>query len=660
MTFVKSMSLPTLYEHYTRGGIESGLSANQPFFTLNNRNITIFSGAMHYFRVPPEYWRDRLRKIRAAGLNAVETYVPWNLHEPQADRFDFGSGGSDFEKFLDIELFLKMAQEEDLFAIVRPGPYICAEWEFGGMPSWLLRNREMRLRSSDATFMFYVEKYFRTLLSILTVLQFTNGGPIIAFQIENEFGSLKMHDTRYLKGLKRIFRGYGIVELLFTSDGPSAGNLGQIPDTLFTGNFQSDPRQELRILQSYQPGKPLMVMEYWTGWFDHWGEPHNAIPDYDFVYTLGIILRFPASVNLYMFHGGTSFGFMNGANYFNRELGNAAFQPDTNSYDYDAPLSESGDYTQKYFSAKNLIRIYNKIRTRIPPMPKLKRKVAYETIEIQHQLTLLEMLEQIPYRIYAATVIPMEALPINNNSGQSYGYIVYRKENIYIPPNSVLTIVGGVCDTVMVLIDGALKSKILESVKDFNGFGYWRLRDSELEINSEYLNATLDLVVENWGRVNFGAHHQFFQYKGLWQGPILLNNESVDNWVIIPLEFKTRWIKKLTNWHPLTSSIYRGPALYKTKLYLEDKPEDTYVDMRDWNKGIVIVNGFVLSRYCTLGPQQMLYLPAPFLKRGFNDILVFEHFDAFEYIKFSNKQIYQTMENKHDIFTKRISIYIED
>ncbi|KAK5649401.1 hypothetical protein RI129_000430 [Pyrocoelia pectoralis] len=240
-------TLPTLYDYYTAGGITTGLSATQNYFTLNNKNISLYSGSLHYFRVPQEYWRDRLRKMKAAGLNAVDTYVPWNLHEPEIGNYDFGHGGSDMQEFLNLETFLRTAQEEDLLAIVRPGPYICSEWEFGGLPSWLLREKDFEVRTSKPSFMKHVTRYFNVLLPILAALQFTLGGPIIAFQVENEYGAVKLwpfYDTDkvYLEQLRQLNINNGIVELMLTSDNVVLhGDGGTLPKHFLMDSFYLKP-----------------------------------------------------------------------------------------------------------------------------------------------------------------------------------------------------------------------------------------------------------------------------------------------------------------------------------------------------------------------------------------------------------------------------------
>ncbi|XP_017785898.1 PREDICTED: beta-galactosidase-1-like protein 2 [Nicrophorus vespilloides] len=636
------MSLPTLYEHYTGGGISAGLSADQPYFTLNNKNITLFSGALHYFRVPQEYWRDRLRKMRAAGLNTVETYIPWNLHEPEPGVYDFGFGGSDFQDLLHVEKFLKIAQEEDLFAIVRPGPYICSEWEYGGLPSWLLREKGMKVRTSDEKFMGHVERYFKVLFAILTMFQFTKGGPIISFQIENEFGSMGIKEDAYLNGLKKMFVDGGLTELFVTSDGPSFGNLGQIDGVLYTGNFDADPEDHLDIMKTFQKDKPSMVMEYWSGWYDHWAEKHHKVKNDYFADIFERILKYPSSINLYMFHGGTSFGFMNGANIMDIGIDNDSYKPDTNSYDYDAPLNENGDYTDKYYITKELIEKYNDVKTLLPEEPALTPRIAYENITEIKQISFDEALKQAPHNIKSDVLLPMELLDINNGAGQSYGYIVYRKTNLNIPQGSTLKIGGRVTDSVFVLINGELKSKVLESQADLDGFGFWKAKDSSLYLGDEaYEGATLELVVENWARNNFGLQGQFEQYKGIWQGNVSLNEDNpLEDWELIPLEFKTNWTNSLSGWE--SQKEVTGPALYKAILEIEGEPKDTYIDMRDWNTGIIIANGFVLSRHMRLGPQQSVYLPGPFLKQGKNEIVIFEHFKAATSLTFSDKQIFET------------------
>ncbi|PNF23705.1 hypothetical protein B7P43_G02480 [Cryptotermes secundus] len=394
----KGMDLPTLYEYYTEGGITAGLETLPDTFQLNKKNITIFSGAIHYFRVHPDYWRDRLRKLRAAGFNAVETYIPWNLHEPERDKYDFGHGSSDMSLFLDVVKYIKTAQEEDLLVLVRPSPYICAEWDFGGMPSWLLQYPGLRVRSSETQYVDRVKKYNSRLMPLLESLQFTKGGPIIAFQLENEYGALtedgSEEDVDYLKFLKEDYEKYGIVELLYTSDNPiSHEERGSLPGVLQTANFQINPEDELSLLKKFQPDKPGMVMEYWSGWFDHWFEKqHHTTSVEAFSDVLERILKFPASVNLYMFHGGTNFGFHNGAN-IQDEFPH--YLADVTSYDYDAPLTETGDYTNKYYACKHIVAKYNKVLTKVPSSPVVSKKMAYKPISVTGQLNFNQIIDRI-------------------------------------------------------------------------------------------------------------------------------------------------------------------------------------------------------------------------------------------------------------------------
>ncbi|KAF5275963.1 hypothetical protein FQA39_LY00759 [Lamprigera yunnana] len=644
-------TLPTLYEHYTAGGISSGLSADQNYFTLNGKNITIYSGALHYFRVPKLYWRDRLQKMRAAGLNTVETYVPWNLHEPEIDNYDFGQGGSDFDEFLDLVTFLKTAQEEDLLAIVRPGPYICSEWDFGGLPSWLLRENHIVLRSSEKTYLSYVTKYFNVLLPILAMLQFTLGGPVIAFQVENEYGNQNQQwvfapDKVYLEYLRELFLKNNITQLLVTSDPPPHGDIGTLKDRfLMTANFANDPQWNFDRIKEHQPDKPKMAMEFWTGWFDHWAEDHHYRDNGDFYNVLDGILRYPASVNFYMFHGGTTWGFLNGANLGSGSM-NEDIMHDTTSYDYDAPLNEAGDYTDKYYTVKELIKKYNTVLTKLPPQPAISEKVAYPQVAVKEYLSYTDIANTIHNSFDYYYPVAAEYLPINKNSGQSYGYTIHKKIGLDIPANSILKIEAHVCDTVMVLIDGVLVSPVLNGPWDLNGFGYWRIGSGTLDLGSYHrYNATLELVSENLGRSNSYLLEQANQYKGLWQGRILLNDNPLVHWDMKALEFKKKWTNGLAGWRSLQDSEIVGPTLYKTTLEVSN-PKDTFIDMREWNKGIVIINGFILGRYASkLGPQQTMYLPAPLLKNGINDIVVFEHFTAAKQISFTTEHIFYTPKN---------------
>lgn len=632
-------TLPTLYEYYTSDGIKSGLNTDQSYFTLNEKNITLYSGAMHYFRIPKEHWRDRLKKLRATGLNTVETYVPWNLHEFENGTYDFGNGGSDYQSLLDVEEYLKIAQEEDLFAIVRAGPYICAEWEWGGFPSWLQREEGLKVRTSDSKFMKYVTRFFNTLLPILAALQFTKGGPIIAFQVENEYGNAPTHDLDYIAQLVQIFKDNNLVELLVSADNAKTGTVGTLPDLLMLTVNSGDPVSVFDTLKDLQPNRPLMAMEFYPGWFDYWGEKHSTLNLKTFRERYEGILSYPASVNLYMFHGGTSFGFTSGASSGSGD--NSGFKPITSSYDYNAPLTEAGDYTDKYYLIKELIEQYNLIKTLTPEPPEVLNRTAYPSVAVEGVLDYEDLIERAPALLLSDSIIPMEQLFINNASGQSYGYITYRKDKIDIPANSVLKITGHIRDSMVILVNNKLISKPPSGSTDLTGFGFWNLAESEITLSSTDLSdATLDIIIENWGRGDSG--HMYTQYKGL--GPdnqVLLNNKEIDSWTIYPYEFKKWWTSNLEGWKSFDeNSLTTRPALYRATLTLEEEPSDNFINMEHWTMGVVVVNGFVLGRYSFMGPQQTLYLPGPWLKKGVNEIIVFEEFNAATTIEFSANTVF--------------------
>ncbi|CAL4143066.1 unnamed protein product, partial [Meganyctiphanes norvegica] len=619
-----------IYEHYYHNKPSvTGLQSEKDTFTLNGRTIRILSGAIHYFRVHPTYWEDRLRKLRAAGFNAVETYVPWNLHEPTPGAFDFGDAGNDFSSFLDIVGFLKKAQECDLLVILRPGPYICSEWDFGGLPSWLLREQHMHVRTSEPRFLNPAKNYLKEVLSRVHHLTFPKGGPIIAIQVENEYGGFGYgdlpRDDQYMAALYEHMLSLVPMNqvLYFTSDTPSyTSDLGAIPGVLQTANSQSDVLKEFRVLRELQPESPLMVMEFWCGWFDHWMEPHhNEWPTEDFQRCLEEILSCGASMNLYMFHGGTNFGFMAGANVQNEW---PFYAPDVTSYDYDSILTENGDYTPKYDILRKMLKNLNKdfqTPVLLPAIP----STDYPDLQVTRYLSLENILKQVP-SIQSPTVLAMEDLPINNGAGQSYGYTLYRTY-ITIDSEAKLTIQGHVRDLALVMLDGKVISTKINSPEDLDGFGAWIVRNGSLPLSVPKIGPqVLDILVENLGRVNYGKPHSFSMKKGLCEGPVLLNREKICNWTIYPLEFKSSWLQKLSSWKPYDGNKVKSPTLLQGEFEIAEEPKDTFIDACSWGKGVVFVNNFNIGRFWSVGPQRTLYIPAPLLNRGKNKVTIWSQY----------------------------------
>ncbi|XP_018016621.1 beta-galactosidase-1-like protein 2 [Hyalella azteca] len=638
---VQSCLSVTLYEYYVPDGVPStGLVAEGETFTLNGKNLTIFSGSFHYFRVHPDYWRETFKKMRAAGLNTVQTYVPWNLHEPRQGEYDFGELGEDMSPFLDLRSFVQMAQEEDLFVLFRPGPYICSEWEFGGMPSWLQRDPTMHVRTYYDNYRSAVAAYFGALLPQVADLEFTEGGPIIAVQIENEYGNFgyddEPRDHLYMNFLKNLTLSSGLDNsLLYTSDSPASKlDWGTLPGVLQTANFQRDAESNLSMLKLLQPNRPMMVTEFWSGWFDHWlADVHTDWDVDEFATTLDYILSHGSSVNFYMFIGGTNFGFMAGANAVPTW---PTYAPIVTSYDYGAPLSEAGDYTEKYSRLVELIALYNPLNGIVdnPVGPAQRQKAAYGDFPVTEILDIYSLISQAPVKFVNDEPLNMEALDMNNGNGQSYGYLLYSTNVKLQVPQSELLIRGHVRDMAQVFVDLVVQTKPYQHLNDVNDFGFWNGRDKNISLPGTGNPADrLDILVENLGRVNYGAAHNFYQKKGLWEGDVLVDRERVLGWTMTPLEFKKSFVNGLTGWEPFTTSA-NGPAMYRTTVTLSSPPLDTFLDMRQWNKGVVFVNGFNVGRYWSVGPQRTLYVPAPLLVQGDNQITIFEQYTAASAVSF--------------------------
>jgi beta-galactosidase len=557
-------------------------------FFLDGKPFRILSGAMHYFRVPRLYWEDRLHKARLMGLNTIETYVAWNLHEPRPGQFHFGGN-------LDVRAYIEAAAQEGLKVILRPGPYICSEWDFGGLPAWLLKDPGMRVRCAYPPYLAAVDRFFTALLPPLADLQVSRGGPIIMVQIENEYGSYG-DDKTYLTHLRDSLQANGFEGLFFTSDGEAGRYLeaGTLEGVHATVNFGNYPERAFRRLREFQPKGPLMCTEFWNGWFDYWGFWHQKRSAARKAKIYERMLRAGASVNLYMWHGGTNFGFMNGAN----ALGNR-YLADVTSYDYDAPLSECGDLTEKYHALRKIIRKYALVPDEPlpPPMPRLDLGV----VPVTGYISLWEALPSLAEPIRLSSPEPMETLD------QNYGFILYRT-HLHGPKMGKLSI-RGLHDRAQVFVDGKHVG-----ILNRNRPG------KKLALSLPSGSARLDILVENMGRVNFGP--QLMDRKGILDG-VLLGGHYLFDWEIfrLPLEDLSRLVFSPVMAQP------NYPAFFCARFQV-DKPLDTLLALPGWTKGVAWVNGFNLGRYWKIGPQRRLYVPAPLLREGENELVIFELYAA--------------------------------
>lgn len=565
------------------------LTINNDHFELNGKNFTIYSGAMHYFRTLPEYWKDRLTKLKSAGFNTVETYVCWNLHEPQKGVFDFNG-------MLDLVQFLKTAQEIGLYAIVRPGPYICAEWDFGGLPAWLLKDQNIRLRCSNPAYMSHVSDFYHELLQRLAPMQITNGGNIIAMQIENEYGSYG-NDKTYLEFIKDLMLECGVDVLLFTSDGNWNNMLsgGGLPGVLKTLNFGGGAKNAFKALAPFTEKSPKMCMEFWCGWFDHWGDKHHTRGYKSVLNEIQDFIAQDASFNFYMFHGGTNFGCTAGANH------GKGYEPTVTSYDYCALLTEWGDYTPAYHAVREIL--CNKQGLELKPLPNRPKLQNIGKVNFTQSAPLMPQIPVLGRKHHSPVPESMEYY------GQNFGMIYYEtilKGNYSL---SMLDI-KGVHDFAYLYIDGQQKAQIsrMDQGKRLTAFK----NKKKLMINAFEGEKKIGVLVDTMGRVNYGD--QLYDRKGI-------TGLSIGNQLIMEYDVYTLPLDHLDKVSYDQNTSAQCPAFFKGSFSAGQG--DCFIHMDGFKKGYVFVNGFNLGRYWDIGPQKALYLPGVLLKEK-NEIVVLE------------------------------------
>ncbi|KAJ7346002.1 hypothetical protein JRQ81_001952 [Phrynocephalus forsythii] len=567
-------------------------------FLKDGVKFRYISGSIHYFRIPPAYWKDRLLKMYMSGLNAVQIYVPWNYHEPLPGVYNF-AGDRDLEGFLDLVAHL------GLLVILRPGPYICAEWEMGGLPFWLLTKPGIVLRTSHPDFLQAVDKWLGVLLPKIKPHLYHNGGNIISVQVENEYGSYFACDYDYLRHLLAVFRAYlGEEVLLFTTDGTKESELrcGTLQGLYATVDFGLDENvtQAFEKQRKHEPKGPLVNSEYYTGWLDYWGEPHSRQSAANVAKGLQKMLELGANVNMYMFQGGTNFGYWSGADY-NEDT----YHPITTSYDYDAPLSEAGDPTDKLHAIRTVISKFQVLPA--GPMPPPTPKFAYGYVSLPKRVALLDILgllsPSLPF--YSSFPLTFEALK------QPHGFMLYRTLLPHDIPEPVPLTASqnGVHDVAYILLNGVYKGTLE------------RNRVDGINISGK-LEDMLDVLVENMGHINFGANESDF--KGLIHN-LTLGSIVLHNWLIYPLDIDSAVAHA---WPPTAprSNGTTGPAFYTGAFTTPNISHDTFVKLPGWNKGQIWINGFNLGRFWPVrGPQQTLFVPGSLLNSSaLNTVVVLE------------------------------------
>ncbi len=568
---------------------EPSFAAGKGTFLLNGRPFVVKAAELHYPRIPREYWEHRIEMCKALGMNTICMYVFWNYHEQQEGVFDF-------EGNRDIAEFCRLAQKHGMYVIVRPGPYVCAEWEMGGLPWWLLKKEDVQLRTQDPYYMEHVKTFLKKVGEELAPLQISKGGNIIMVQVENEYGSYGV-DKAYVSAVRDAVRDAGFDSVpLFQCDWSSNFTLNALDDLLWTVNFGTgaDIDQQFRQLRQLRPETPLMCSEYWSGWFDHWGRKHETRPAEAMVAGIRDMLERNISFSLYMTHGGTTFGHWGGAN-------NPPFSAMCSSYDYDAPISESGRVTPKYHQLRKLLSNYGQ-GPELPEIPAALPVVAVPEINFTSAAPLFS---DLPEPVRSKDIHPMEYFD------QGWGSILYRtKLPCKVEAGTVLKITE-LHDWGQVFADGKLLARLDR-----------RKGESEVVLPALRKGTRLDILVEAMGRVNFDK--SIHDRKGITEKVELLSGEKplrLENWKVYDFPVDPDFVAARK--YRTVKKTVEGPAWWKASFQLE-KVGDTFLDMGNWGKGLVWVNGHEIGRFWKIGPQQTLFVPGCWLKEGCNEIQILD------------------------------------
>ena len=566
-------------------------------FLLDGARFQIRCGEIHAARVPKEYWRQRLQMAKAMGLNTVCAYLFWNLHEPKPGEFNWSGQADDAE-------FCRIAQEEGLWVILRPGPYACAEWEMGGTPWWMLKDDGVKLRSRDPRYLDAAKNYLKEVGRVLGPLQITHGGPIIMAQVENEYGFYGK-DTQYVDELRKALVDAGFDVPLFQCNPPDQMKNGLLTNLFQAGNFGSSVKNNFAKVRKIQPVGPLICSEFYPGWFDTWGQPHHLGKPENYLPNLKLMLDMDASFSIYMAHGGTTFGLWSGCD--------RPFKPDTSSYDYDAPISEAGWATPKFFQTRELLARYLLPGEKLPEPPAQNPVISFAPVELNQVAPLFENL---PAAIKDETPRNMEAYD------QGYGCILYRTR---IPAGAATTLEAtAIHDFGFVFIDGK-RAGILDR----------RSANAKIALPARETEAQLDILVEPMGRINFGP--EMSDRKGII-APVKLGGEVLQGWEIFNLPLDDKMVAGLKfhpgpiilKLHPIspeeiaTAMRNSAPGFWRGTFNLE-KAGDTFLDLHSWGKGVVWVNGHCLSRFWNIGPTQTAYAPGCWLHAGENEIVILDY-----------------------------------